>query len=83
MATIKINTYKGGEVTPEVTISIPSKIFIIAKRLIPQKAHEALEEQGIDLNGIDELISSGEGSGVLLEVEDHRKNEKIVISVEE
>jgi hypothetical protein len=83
MATIKITTYKGENVKPEVTISIPSKIFIIAKRLIPKKAYEALEEQGIDLNGIDELIRSGEGSGVLLEVEDHKKNEKIVISIEE
>ena len=82
MPSIKINTYKGGEVKPEVTITIPAQVFIIAKKLIPKKAYTALEEQGIDLSGIDDLISRGKASGVLLEVEDHRKNEKIVISIE-
>ena len=82
MPSIKINTYKAGEVHPEVTITIPSKVFKIAKKLVPDKAYAALEEQGVDLSGIDELLSDGETSGVILEVEDHRKNEKIVISIE-
>ena len=83
MPSVKITTYKDGEIKPEVTISIPSNVFKIAKKLIPQKAYTALEEQGIDLKGIDELVSSGEASGVLLEIEDHKKNEKTVISIEE
>jgi len=58
------------------------QVFKIAKKLIPPKAYKALEEQGIDLSGIDDLVKYGEASGVLLEVEDHRKNEKIVISIE-
>lgn len=83
MPSIKIVTYQAGEPTPEVTVTVPSHVFKIAKKLIPQKAYTALEEQGIDLNGIDELVSSGEASGVLLEIEDHKKNEKTVISIEE
>ena len=83
MPSIKIVTYKIGEANPEVTVTVPSHVFKIAKKLIPQKAYSALEEQGIDINGIDELISSGEASGVLLEVEDHKKKEKTIISIEE
>jgi len=82
MPSIKIVTYKSGEARPEVTVTIPASVFKIARKLMPKKACDALEEQGIDLSGIDELIRSGETSGVLLEVEDHKKKEKTVISIE-
>jgi hypothetical protein len=82
MPSVKITTYKAGEIEPEVTISIPSNVFRIAKKLIPKTAYEALEKEGVDLSGIDELIRSGESIGVILEVEDHKKNEKTVISIE-
>jgi|COG998Drversion2_1049125.scaffolds.fasta_scaffold1244118_1 hypothetical protein len=82
MPSVKITTYKVGEINPEVTISIPSKIFKIAKKLIPNSLYKDLEKEGVDLSGIDELIGSGESLGVILEVEDHRKNEKTVISIE-
>ena len=82
MPSVKITTYKAGEIKPEVTISIPSKVFKIAKKLIPNSLYKDLEKEGVDLSGIDELIGSGESLGVILEVEDHRKNEKTVISIE-
>ena len=82
MPSVKITTYKAGEVKPEVTISIPSKVFKIAKKLLPDSLYRDLEKEGIDLSGIDELIGSGESLGVILEIEDHRKNEKTVISIE-
>lgn len=82
MPSVKITTYKVGEINPEVTISIPSNVFKIAKKLIPDSLYKDLEKEGIDLSGIDELIGSGESLGVILEVEDHRKNQKTVISIE-
>ena len=82
MPSVKITTYKAGETKPEVTISIPSNVFKIAKKLIPDSLYKDLEKEGIDLSGIDELIGSGDPLGVILEVEDHRKNEKTVISIE-
>ncbi len=82
MPSIKINTYKDGDVEPEVTITIPSNVFKIAKRLIPKSAYASLEAQGIDLGAIDEIVDSEGPLGVLLEVEDHKKNEKTVISIE-
>ena len=82
MPSVKITIYKDDEIKPEVTISIPSNVFKIAKQLIPKTAYESLEKEGVDLSGIDELISSGESLGVILEVEDHKKNQKVVISIE-
>jgi len=82
MAKIKIVSYRADETTPFVTVTIPSSVFKIAKKLIPKKAYRLLEEQNIDLEGIEEIMKSGEATGVLLEVEDHKKKEKIVISVE-
>ncbi len=82
MPSVKITTYKAGEIKPEITISIPSKVFKFAKKLIPKSAFESLEKEGVDLSGIDELIRSGESLGVILEVENHQKNEKTVISIE-
>jgi len=82
MPSVKITTYKAGEIKPEVTITIPSKVFKIAKKLIPNSLYKDLEKEGVDLSGIDELVRSGESLGVILEVEDHKKNEKTVISIE-
>ena len=82
MPNVKITTYKAGEIKPEVTITIPSKVFKIAKKLIPNSLYKDLEKEGVDLSGIDELVRSGESLGVILEVEDHKKNEKTVISIE-
>ena len=82
MPSIKIVNYKSGKAHPEVTVTVPSNVFKIARKLIPKKAYDVLEEQGIDLDGIDELIATGDNTGVLLEVEDHKKNEKTVISIE-
>lgn len=82
MPSIKINTYKNGDVKPEATVTIPSNVFKIAKRLIPKSAYTSLEAEGIDLAAIDELIANDEPLGVILEVENHKKNERTVISIE-
>ena len=50
MPSVKITTYKVGEINPEVTISIPSKIFKIAKKLIPNSLYKDLEKEGVDLS---------------------------------
>ena len=82
MVSLKITTYKAGEVKPEVTISVPSKVFKIAKKIIPDSLYRDLEKEGVDLSCLDELVDSGEPLGVILEIEDHKKNQKTVISIE-
>ena len=82
MADVKIRIYKGGEVEPETTITIPGGILKLASRLLPKKAAAALQERGIDVKEIIELSQQPGVQGTLVEVEEHKKNEKVVVAVE-
>lgn len=82
MKGLKIRIYKDGNTKPDTTISIPIAILRFAKKLMPKQAASALHEYGVDLNEIVALAEQDEIRGTLLEVERHRKNEKIILSVE-
>lgn len=83
MASLKIRTYKSGGTAPDTTISIPLKIVRIASNLVPKQTRAALLEKGIDVKLIAELARSDDVRGTLVEIEEHKKDEKIIISVEE
>ena len=82
MADLKIRVFKGGEAKPKTTVTIPAGIFKIASKLIPKSAVAALQNEGIDLDELMRLSQNPEIRGTLVEVEDHQKNEKIVIALE-
>jgi hypothetical protein len=82
MADLKIRVYKGGEVQPDTTVTIPGGVLKIASKLIPKQAAAELQDKGIDLDEIIKLSANPEAHGTLVEVEEHKKNEKIVISIE-
>jgi len=82
MADLKIRVFKDGEAKPETTVTIPCGILNVASKLIPKQAAEALHNKGIDLDEIVRLSKNPEISGTLVEIEEHKKNEKIVISLE-
>jgi len=82
MADLKIRVFKGGESSPETTVTIPGSVLRIASRLIPKQAAIALEEKGIDLDEIVRLSENPEAKGTLIEVEEHKKNQRIVIALE-
>lgn len=82
MADLKIRVFKGDEGDPATTVTIPGGVLRIASNLIPDRAVEALKDEGIDLEEIVKLSENPEARGKLVEVEDHRKNEKVVISLE-
>ena len=82
MASLKIRTYKSGGTAPDTTISIPLKIVRLASTLVPNKTSAALLEKGIDVKLIAELVRNEEVRGTLVEIEEHNKNERIIISVE-
>jgi hypothetical protein len=82
MADLKIRVFKGGKAEPETTVTIPGGILKVASKLIPKQAVAALQDKGIDLDELIKLSTNPEIQGTLVEVEEHEKNEKIVISLE-
>lgn len=82
MRNLKIRVFRGGETEPETTCTIPLGILKMASRLIPKQAATALREKGIDLDAIIELSSNPDAHGTLLEVEEHKRNERVVIALE-
>ena len=82
MADIKIRAFKGDETQPETTVTIPGSVLRVASKLIPKQAAAALQDKGIDLDELIELSRNPEVRGTLVEVGEHKKNERIVISLE-
>jgi F0F1-type ATP synthase epsilon subunit len=82
MADLKIRVFKIGEAQPETTVTIPGGILKLTANLIPKQAADALRAKGIDLDEIIKLTSTPGFSGILVEVEDHKDSQKVVISVE-
>lgn len=82
MADLKIRVYKVGEAQAETTVTIPGGILKVATNLIPKQAAAALRDKGIDLDEIIRLSSTPGFSGTLVEVEDHKEKQRVVISVE-
>jgi hypothetical protein len=82
MADLKIRVFKIGEAQPETTVTIPGGIIKIAANLIPKQATEALREKGVDLDEVIRLSTTPGFSGTLVEVEDHKKKQRVVISVD-
>jgi len=82
MANLKVRIYKDNSSEPETTVTVAGAILKIASKLIPKKATESLQNKGIDLNEIVKLSENPEVRGTLVEVEDHEKNERIIVALE-
>lgn len=80
MASLKIRVFKGDE--PETTVTIPGAVLKLASKLIPKQAAAALQDKGIDLREIVALSQNPDVHGTLVEIEEHKKNERVVISFE-
>ena len=78
MAKIKIEVFEAG--APSATITIPMWVVSGASRLLPKIAGRQLREH-IDIDQIVALVKDPQASGVVFEIEDHKDNERIVISV--
>ncbi|MBW2711449.1 MAG: hypothetical protein JRC58_06090 [Deltaproteobacteria bacterium] len=82
MAKLKIRIFKNNGTTPDTTATIPLAIVKVASKLIPRKAVTVLDDLGIDLDQLIEISKSEDALGTLAVIEEHKKNRKIVISVE-
>jgi hypothetical protein len=82
MTDLKIRIFKNNQSHPETTITIPGRVLTVASKLIPKRATEALQEKGIDINELIELSKKPDVQGTIIEVEEHKKKEKIIIALE-
>lgn len=82
MRSLKIRIFKGSETAPETTCTVPVAVLRVAIKLVPKQALAVLHEKGIELEEIVRLSSDPDVHGTLLEVEDHKKAERVVISLE-
>ena len=74
--------FEQGNKKPLTTVSIPIAVIKMVKSLIPKKAKEELQKEGIDIKEIIKLSESPDFTGTVLEVDNHEKNEKVIISLE-
>jgi len=77
---VRIEAYTQGE--PEATIKIPLTLLKVAAHMFPKKRLEALERNAISFEDLLQLAQSPEVSGTLIEIEDHKSGERLVISLE-
>ena len=82
MAKLKIRIFKNNGTTPDTTATIPLAIVKVASKLIPRKAVTVLDDLGIDLDQLIEISKSEDALGTIAEIEEHKKDRKIVISIE-
>ena len=82
MTNLKIRVFKRGETDPDTTITIPGNILKIASKLIPHRLSEILQDKRIDIAEIIRLSENPDAKGTLVEIEEHKKNEKVVIALE-
>ncbi len=81
-ADLKVRVYKEGDLSPATTVTIPGGVLKIAFSLVPNRAVAALKDEGIDLDELIKLSENPDARGTLVEVEDHRKNERVVVSLD-
>ena len=83
MADLKIRVFKVGTDQPKDHNHHPRQhVLKVASALFPKLAAEQLEQKGIDVTEIAKLSMNPDVSGTLIEIEEHDKGEKVVISLE-
>ena len=82
MTKLCIKKFEQESKKPLTTVSIPLAVIKMVKSLIPKKAKEELQKEGIDIKEIIKLSEPPHFTGTVLEVDNHQKNEKIIISLE-
>jgi hypothetical protein len=82
MAKLKIKIFKDGQSEPSKTITIPDGFVSVASKLMPKEAASALESSGIDLNNLVKMSKDSDALGVLVDVDVHDKNKRIVVALE-
>lgn len=82
MLKLKIRIFKNNDTKPDTTMTVPLTMIKVASKLVPRKAVKLLDDLGIDFDEIVEISKTEEPMGILAEIEEHKKDRTIVISIE-
>lgn len=82
MVDLKIRVFRGEDRHLATTVTIPGTVLRVATGLIPRRALSALHDEGIEIEELVRLAENPEAKGDLMRVEDHDKNEQVVVSLE-
>lgn len=82
MTSIKIREFKIDNDEPEKTVTIPLSVFKIVAKIMPKKALDALQQNDIDIEEIRKLTENPDIQGTILEIEEHSKGSRTIISIE-
>ena len=82
VTSLLIREFDAQDATPKRTIRIPVKVFTVAATLLPRRVREELAKEGIDLDGIRQAAAEIRSPVTLIEVDDHEKQRRIVVSLE-
>jgi hypothetical protein len=82
MPDLKIKVFNGNDSLPKTTVTVPSAVLKIGSKLIPRQAMDALQKEGIDLGELMKLSEKPDVHGTVVKVEDHKKNQRVVITLE-
>ena len=78
---MKIEIFSLPSLTPKKNITIPGMMLRAASRMMPAGVSDRLAEKGIDAAEIIRLAADPEVRGVVAEIEDFERGEKIVVSL--
>ena len=78
MPRLKIEVFEDG--APSATITIPSWLVLARRKYLPKIAGKPLQHR-VDLEQIIALASEPGANGVILDIEDHEDNDRIIISI--
>ena len=76
---IKVSDMESGQT--KVNLTIPIGIAHMIRSLVPKEEITKLENQGVNLNAIFKLVSTGK-VGKILDIEDQEHKDRVEISVE-
>jgi hypothetical protein len=78
MPKLRVEVFEDG--APSATITIPSWLVVAASKILSRMAGKSLQDR-IDLEQLVALASDANANGVIVDIEDHQDNERVVISI--
>ncbi|MCW8331751.1 hypothetical protein MD588_23400 [Photobacterium sp. SDRW27] len=79
MRKLKIEIFESGN--PESTIQIPVALAKILIKFLPKKLSSRLQENHDQLDALFSAIDVADTDGFLMEIDDHKSNEKVIFSI--